>query len=108
MSRRAARADALTTTALPSPMTYFDTLAVGIAPGGAGAVGVGGGVPRLGVQAGVVALAGGRPQPAIGFGVGPTRSVSTSIVVSSNARDRARAVFEFGGRAFATRLQAAG
>jgi hypothetical protein len=75
---------------------------------GTGSVGAGGSVPRLGDQAAIIALAGGRPQPAVGFGVGPARIVSTSIVISSNARDPARAVLEFGGRAFAPRPQAAG
>ncbi len=101
-------AGALRTTPLPTPVSFFGTLAVGVAPGGAGAVGIGGSVPRLGEQAGIVALAGGRPQPAIGLGVGPTRIVGTSIVISSNVRDPARAVFEFGGRAFATRLEPGG
>ncbi len=98
----------LRTTALPTAVNYFSTLAVGVAPGGAGAVGVGGSVPRLGAQARVVALAGGRPQQAIGFGVGPTRLTGGSIVIGSNARERARAVFEFAGRAFATRLEGGG
>ena len=86
-------------------MTSFDALAVGVAPGGAGAVGFGGYVPRVGAQVGVAALAGGRPQPAIAFGLGPDRTASTSLAITANAQDPARAVIEFGGRAFATRLQ---
>ncbi len=98
----------VTTTALPSPASFFDALAVGVAPGGAGAVGVGGSVPRMGLQVSLAALAGGRPLPAPALGFGPGRFTTTSISISSNARDPARAVFEFGGRAFAARLQPAG
>lgn len=98
----------LATAALASPATFASDLAVSVAPGGGGAVGVGTIVALQGTRAAILALAGGRPQPAGALDLGLSRATATSTVLSSNARDPARAVVQLGGRAFATRLAPSG
>ena len=100
------RSGRLRTAAVLGPVSNVDQLAVGAAPGGAGAVAVRGSIGLASSPARIVPLAAGLPQPAGALDIAAPRFATTSIVLSSNARDPARAVYEVGGRALATLLHA--
>jgi hypothetical protein len=96
----------LRTARLLDGVSSVEELAVAAAPGGAGAVGVRGTIGLTSDPARILALGEGVPLPAVGLQIAITQFATTSIVLSANARDPARAVYEVGGRAFATLLRA--